>query len=208
MCPQLWLTRSLFWYTRRVVLYSYEYMLWRRMQRLLHYSSFLSDISPKLNQRTNYWVRRICEKKIKVQIRWERKKNAARREKVNLDSLSSVVEIWAMPWLTTGTIKIAVFGSITSHYLIVVRSQELAQCASAWNSNLPYLVCGALRFISPNNHYFLEPGNSNFLFSTDPTTKWGRISVHAPHELHASRGVYTRKCIQYSSPNYAAWWLN
>ena len=62
---------------------------------------------------------------------WEREKNAVRRERVQIESLSSVAGIWSTSWLTAIIIKIAVFRSTTFHYLIVVRRRGVAKRA-AW----------------------------------------------------------------------------
>ncbi|KAK9935268.1 hypothetical protein M0R45_022378 [Rubus argutus] len=54
-------------------------------------------------------------------------------------------------------------------------------------------ICGsrssALRFAEQPP--FLEPGSSDLLFPTDPTTNRRPISLHSPHALPAPTGAYT-----------------
>jgi hypothetical protein len=73
-------------------------------------------------------------------------------------------------WLTTTNIKLPVFRSTRSHYLIAIRHREVVQRISAGSrSNICGSRSSTLRFAEQPP--FLEPAYPNLPFSTDPTTK-------------------------------------
>jgi hypothetical protein len=62
-------------------------------------------------------------------------------------------------------------------------------------------ICGSrrseLRFAEQPP--FLEPGDSDLLFPTDPTTNRRRIRPHAPHSPPAPQGIYAPRSMQEAS---------